>query len=195
MSKTSSGWLLWLVKYIGGGIVSYAAPRVAIGLGLPLDSWFVAMGSWLSLHVSREFATNAISVLVGAALLAINHWATAQGREALSWRLRSWGAFLTSWRLRIERVGEPASPLQPKKHEPSTPPYTKVRRTFERTNFLGEGAVSLPLDQGLYVGNITVDVPLLRENYVTIAVRCFNGSGSRARRCCGRLHWLFVLIP
>jgi hypothetical protein len=60
--------ILWLAKYAAGGIVSYGAPRLLVALGFPLDSRIVAMASWLSIHIDRETALWAATVLAGAFL-------------------------------------------------------------------------------------------------------------------------------
>lgn len=60
--------ILWLAKYAAGGIVSFAAPRLLVALGFPLDRWIIAMASWLSIHIDRETALWGATVIAGASL-------------------------------------------------------------------------------------------------------------------------------
>jgi hypothetical protein len=64
----SKSVLLFIAKYGGGGLLSYATPRLLVAAGVPLDQWIVAMGGWLSLHLNREIALWAATFFVGAAL-------------------------------------------------------------------------------------------------------------------------------
>lgn len=66
--------IAWFVaKASGGGIISYAAPRLLVSAGVPLDEWIVAMGG--SLHMTAETALWAATVGIGLLLyLADRLW-------------------------------------------------------------------------------------------------------------------------
>lgn len=73
----------WIIRYAGGGLLSYAAPRVLVAAGVPIDQWTVAMGGWLSIHIDRELALWIITFVIGAALyFSPSLWAAYQGHPA-----------------------------------------------------------------------------------------------------------------
>jgi hypothetical protein len=79
----------WFCKYAGGGIVSFATPRILIAAGVPIDRWILAMGSTLRVRLNREFAlwsaTAFFGVLlyVASVILSNNHSWDPQVPEAL----------------------------------------------------------------------------------------------------------------
>ena len=60
---------IWLVRAAMTGIVSFAAPRFVVGLGLPIDRWSSGAGRYVGLHFSAETATWGLTAIVFAALL------------------------------------------------------------------------------------------------------------------------------
>ena len=66
--RQSTAAALWFVKYAGGGLVSYGTPQLLVAAGVPLDRWIVAMGSWLSIHMDREVALWAATVITGGVI-------------------------------------------------------------------------------------------------------------------------------
>lgn len=62
--------LAFIVRYVGGGILAYAAPRLLVAMGIPLDRWIIAMGAWLSLRLNRQTALWGATLILGALLFA-----------------------------------------------------------------------------------------------------------------------------
>lgn len=66
--------LLWILKYVLGGIISYAAPRLLVAMGVPLDRWIVTMGAWLSIRLTSEAALWAATLIIVIPLFIGTFW-------------------------------------------------------------------------------------------------------------------------
>ncbi len=63
----------WLVKYGGGGLFSYAAPRLLVEAGVPLDEWIVRAGKALSVQFSAEVALWGVTTVIALVLFIWSH--------------------------------------------------------------------------------------------------------------------------
>jgi hypothetical protein len=63
--------LWWVAKCAGGGVISYAAPRLLIGSGIPVDIWAMNVGAFLHVHLTLEAARWAITLLAGLLLYGV----------------------------------------------------------------------------------------------------------------------------
>jgi hypothetical protein len=67
---------LFVAKYAAGGVIGYAAPRLLVAMGVPVDQWIIAIGRWLGVQeawVSSDEAIWAATFILGA-VLYVSQW-------------------------------------------------------------------------------------------------------------------------
>jgi hypothetical protein len=69
---------LFIAHYVGGGILAYAAPRLLVVAGVPLDRWIVAVGGILAIRMNRQVALWGATVIIGAALYGSSFFLSSQ---------------------------------------------------------------------------------------------------------------------
>lgn len=68
---------MWVLKACASGLIGYVFPRLLVELGVPVDSWIVAMASWLSPHSLQLTPTAALwlaSFIIFVALYGFALW-------------------------------------------------------------------------------------------------------------------------
>ncbi len=95
----------WIIRAIASGFVAFAAPRIAIAAGMPIDIWVAAMGEWLGASVSRDEALWGVTLAIGLALFGIESW-----RHPVQ---RLWGALIGTVRSEAHKEDSPTVPLTP----------------------------------------------------------------------------------
>lgn len=60
---------IWAGRAAMSGLVSFATPKMLVGMGVPLDRWFTKAGAYIGLHYSPETALWGVTAVIFAALL------------------------------------------------------------------------------------------------------------------------------
>jgi hypothetical protein len=70
--------LRFLLYYAASGIVSYAAPRLLIAAGVPLDQWIIRVARLLRIGATRESAKWGFTLALGMALFGFATYYTTR---------------------------------------------------------------------------------------------------------------------